>query len=227
MKLLIIEDQKHMAYALEEILKKNKYSVDLAFDGIDGYEYAKKNIYDVIVLDVMLPGIDGFTILKKLREIKINTPIIMLTAKAEVENKVHGLNLGADDYLAKPFETTELLARLNAITRRKGSIKDNYNIKFNDLILDINNLKLKHNEKSFDLTVKECQILELFFNKPNIIISKDTIINKIWSIDKIVIDNNVEVYISFLRKKLKSMNLNIKINTIRGIGYKLVGELDV
>ncbi len=227
MKVLIVEDHKNMATAIGQILKKNKYVVDLAFDGESGLSYALSDSYDVIILDVMLPYLDGYTILRKIREENILTPVLMLTAKIETEDKVKGLDLGADDYLAKPFETEELLARLRAITRRKGTIIKKEALTFNNLLLNMDDLLVTCKDKSFILTVKEATLLELFIKKPNTIISKDTIINKLWSFDKVVIDNNVEVYISFLRKKLEVLDKNIKIKTIRGMGYKLVGDNSV
>ncbi len=222
MKLLIVEDQKYMAEAIAEILKKHKYIVDVSLDGLEGYYLAKDNQYDLIILDIMLPNMNGYQILEKLRLNKIDTKIIMLTAKQEVENIVKGLNLGADDYLVKPFDTKELLARINAITRREDKLKKSNNT-FGDIKLDINNLKLICNNKDLTLTLKEAQLLKLLMDTKNTV-DKELIINKLWSLEKVVIDNNVEVYISFLRKKLKFLKSNIKIKTIRGIGYRLEGE---
>ncbi len=227
MKLLLVEDQKHMAYAIGEILKKNKYIVDLAFDGEEAIEFGLSCIYDAIILDVMIPYKDGYEVLKTLRNNNINTPIIMLTAKSEVLDKVKGLDLGADDYLSKPFETEELLARIRSITRRVGDVPVEKDIFFENIYLDKNNLKIKCDNKEYVLTLKEFQLLELFINKPNIVISKEMIINKLWSYDKVIIDNNVEVYISFLRKKMDNLNTDVKIKTIRGLGYKLTGDKDV
>ncbi len=227
MKLLLVEDQKHMAYAIEGILKKNKYIIDLAFDGVEGLDFGMNNIYDAIILDIMLPYKDGFEVLKTLRENNITTPIIMLTAKSDVEDKVKGLNLGADDYLPKPFDTDELLARIKSITRRGKVIEKSNELNYKEIFLNMDELKIRCREKEYILTLKEAQLLEMFLKKPNIPISKDTIINKIWSYDKIVIDNNVEVYISFLRKKLLSLDSSVKIKTMRGLGYKLVGDDDV
>ncbi len=226
MKVLLVEDHKHMAYAIEQILKKNKYIVDITFDGRSGLEFALENEYDVIILDVMLPFLDGFEVLKELRKEKKEVPVLMLTAKSEVVDKVKGLDWGADDYLPKPFEIDELLARIRSITRRQGTIKD-ANLKYSNIEIDKNDMKLICENKKIDLTLKEYQLLEMFMQKPNIAISKDTIINKIWSYDKVVIDNNIEVYISFLRKKLSSFDTSVKIKTIRGLGYKITGDDNV
>ncbi len=223
MKILLVEDHVHMALAIGEVLKKNKFVVDIANDGGIGLEYALSNKYDVIILDIMMPVHDGYYILSRIRESKIMTPVIMLTAKSEVTDKIKGLDLGADDYLAKPFDTLELLARIRALLRRNESIVSNEFI-FNDVLLNIDELKLSYSSKCYDLTLKETLLLAMFFKNPNKVIAKEIIINKLWSYDKVVIDNNVEVYISFVRKKLNSLNTSVKIVTIRGVGYKLVGE---
>ncbi len=225
-KILLVEDQKHMAYAIEHFFKKNKFIIDIVFDGVQGLEYGISNSYDVIILDVMLPLMDGFTVLRRLREENIMTPVIMLTAKCELEDKVNGLDMGADDYLTKPFESEELLARVKSLSRRSGSIVSNLleykNVKFN-----CDTMVISCENDSYNLTVKESQIIEMFFKKPEVVVAKEVILNKLWSYDKIVIDNNVEVYISFLRKKLDSFKTNVKIKTIRGIGYKLIEVEDV
>lgn len=222
----MVEDEKYMAEAIEHVLKKNNYTVDLAFDGETGLDFALADIYDVIILDIMLPKLDGISILKKIRLENIKTPIIMLTAKGELNDKVIGLDNGADDYLPKPFQTDELLARLRALTRRKDNFNNNDILKYTDLELDPHSLTLYCNNKTFKLTLKESQILELLLTRTEIIISKELIIEKLWGYEDTVEDNTVEVYISFLRKKLLSMNSKVKIETIRGVGYKLntIGE---
>ncbi len=225
MKLLVIEDQKHMLEAICEILKKNKFIIDSSTDGLEGYYLALENTYDLIILDIMLPNMNGYEILKKLRLNNINTKILMLTAKTEVEDIVKGLDLGADDYLVKPFDTKELLARITAITRRSDEIIKNKNT-YLDITLDFDNLELICNNNKIILTLKEAQLLQLLITKNNTV-NKEVIINKLWSYEKVVIDNNVEVYISFLRKKLKYLNSRVEIKTIRGLGYKLVGDKDV
>ncbi len=227
MKLLLVEDQKYMAYAIEEILRKHKYVVDLAFDGEVAVDYISKCEYDVIVLDIMLPKINGFEIMKIIRDKRISTPVIMLTAKSDIEDKVKGLDLGADDYLSKPFETVELLARIRAITRRGTVIEDANILCVNNLTFNLDTLDISDGSNKFTLTAKEAKLLEMFLKKPNVIIAKETIINKLWSFDQVVIDNNVEVYISFLRKKLDALDTSVSIKTVRGIGYKLMGDGNV
>ncbi len=224
MKILLVEDQKHMAYAIEHVLKKNKFILDIAFDGLEALDYIKNSSYDVIILDVMLPKIDGFTVLKRIREKDFETHIIMLTARCDLEDKLNGLNSGADDYIVKPFEMDELIARINSVTRRKGVIGTNV-LEYEGLYLNKDTLELYSGKDIFILTAKEQLLMELFLSKPNIVISKDTIINKIWALDKVVVDNNVEVYISFLRKKLENLNTTVKIKTVRGVGYKLVNDV--
>ncbi len=223
MKVLLVEDQKYMAYAVEHIFKKNKINIDIVFDGLEGLEYGLTNSYDVIVLDVMLPSMDGFNILRRLREEKINTPVIMLTAKIELEDKLTGFDMGADDYLTKPFESEELLARVKTLSRRSSEIVTNV-LKYSNLELNLDNLILSCEDKSYSLTLKETQLLEMFLKKPETIVAKEVMINKLWNIEQIVVDNNVEVYISFLRKKLESLATGVVIKTVRGIGYKIIEE---
>ncbi len=220
MRILLMEDQKHMAYAIEHVLNKNKYTVDVVFDGEEGLNYALTNVYDVLILDVMVPKLNGFELIKKLRDKKIQTPIIFLTAKSEVEDKINGLDLGGDDYITKPFEMEELMARIRCVARRKGNINEMFEFKYKDIKYDKESLILSSNDKSYTLTVKEAKLIEK-------IITKEFIISKLWNFDKVVIDNNIEVYISFLRKKIEILNSKVKIKTIRGIGYMLVGEEDV
>ena len=221
MKLLLVEDEVQLSEALTQILMKNKYSVDAVHDGDDGLNYGLTGLYDVIILDIMLPKLNGLQILKILRKKGISTPIILLTAKDSIEDKVTGLDLGADDYLPKPFSPEELLARLRALTRRKGEII-NYNIlEFGDIKLNLLNYDLECNNNSITLTLKEFEILNYFMQRPKIIVSKDDLITKLWGFDSDIDHNNIEVYISFLRKKLTHINSNVKISTIRRVGYKL------
>lgn len=221
MRVLMIEDEKYMAEAVEHVLEKNNYTVDLAFDGENGLYSALSGIYDVIILDVMLPKLDGISVLKKLRIENIKTPIIMLTARGELNDKIIGLDNGADDYLPKPFQTDELLARLRALTRRNKEINNNDILKYGDIELNPHSLMMFCNNRSFKLTLKESQTLELLLSKNEHIITKALIIEKIWGYDEDVEDNTIEVYISFLRKKLINLNSKVIIETIRGAGYKL------
>ncbi|QJA07756.1 response regulator transcription factor [Romboutsia sp. CE17] len=221
MKLLLVEDEVQLSEALTQILMKNKYSVDAVHDGDDGLNYGLTGLYDVIILDIMLPKLNGLQILKILRKKGISTPIILLTAKDSIEDKVTGLDLGADDYLPKPFSPEELLARLRALTRRKGEIINDNILEFGDIKLNLLNYDLECNNNSITLTLKEFEILNYFMQRPKIIVSKDDLITKLWGFDSDIDHNNIEVYISFLRKKLTHINSNVKISTIRRVGYKL------
>ena len=221
MKLLLVEDEVQLSEALTQILMKNKYSVDAVHDGDDGLNYGLTGLYDVIILDIMLPKLNGLQILKILRKKGISTPIILLTAKDSIEDKVTGLDLGADDYLPKPFSPEELLARLRALTRRKGEIINDNILEFGDIKLNLLNYDLECNNNSITLTLKEFEILNYFMQRPKIIVSKDDLITKLWGFDSDIDHNNIEVYVSFLRKKLTHINSNVKISTIRRVGYKL------
>ncbi len=220
MRVLIVEDEVRLSEAIAEILKSEKYDVDVVHTGNEGLDYGLSDIYDCIILDVMLPGLDGFSILKELRKQKISTPILMLTAKDEISNKVEGLDYGADDYMTKPFDIEELLARIRSITRRQGQVFIN-EIEFEDLKLDLSNFNISTNEKSINLTAKEFEIMKLLMSNINIVVTKDELISKIWGYDSDAEDNNVEVYISFLRKKLKFLKSDVNIVTLRKLGYKL------
>lgn len=220
MRILVVEDEKRLAKALGEILAGEKYMVDVVYDGQDGFDYAMEGIYDAIVLDVMLPHMDGFTVAKNLREQKIETPIIMLTAKDAISDKISGLDYGADDYMTKPFAPEELLARIRAITRRKGEVIMN-KLTLNDLSLDLESSTLSKNEKSVRLNFKEFEIMKLFMSNPNSTYSKEDLITKVWGYESDATDNNVEAYISFLRKKLMHIGSEMKIEAIRKVGYRL------
>lgn len=221
MKLLLVEDEKELSEALVEILTKNKYVVDAIYDGEDGLNYALTDIYDVIVLDIMIPKLNGLSVLKELRKKEITTPIIMLTAKSQIEDRVQGLDLGADDYLTKPFAAEELLARLRSITRRKGNvINDNY-LSYGDVRLDLNTYDLEVKGESIRLTLKEFEIIKYFMERPKVVVSKDDLITKLWGFDAEIEYNNIEVYISFIRKKLQHLNSRVNIVTIRGVGYRM------
>lgn len=221
MKLLVVEDEVQLADALSEILKRNMYSVDTAYNGIDGLDNALTGVYDCIILDIMLPGMNGLEVLSNLRAEKINTPVLLLTARSEVEDKINGLDCGADDYLTKPFVTGELLARVRAMTRRKGEVRDESKMDFNGLQLNKNTCSLSHQGSDVKLSLKEYQIMELLIANPRQILPKERIIEKIWGYESDVEYNNIEVYISFLRKKLSSISAPVQIKTARGIGYSL------
>lgn len=221
MRILLVEDEVRLSQALVEIFQKNKFGVDAVYTGPDGLKYAQSGIYDVVLLDIMLPGMDGIQILKTLREQKNQVPILLLTAKDEVGDKVRGLDCGADDYMTKPFSTDELLARVRALTRRKGDVKED-TVTFGDLVLNKNTCELqKVGGEAIKLSLKELQIIDLLFENPKQIIKKERIIEKIWGGDSDAEYNNVEVYISFIRKKLEAIKVKTTIRTSRGIGYSL------
>lgn len=221
MRILIVEDEVHLAEALTQILRKNNYTVDAVNDGEAGVDNALSNIYDLIILDIMLPKMDGISALKEIRKEGLSTPVILLTAKGEISDKVLGLDSGADDYLPKPFATEELLARIRAIARRKGEVAQDNTLRFGDIQLAPDTLRLSCNDKEVKLILKESELLELLINRKKSTSSKELIIEKLWGFDSEVEHNHVEVYISFLRKKLNHLCSNVKITTVRGVGYIL------
>ena len=222
MRILIVEDEIRLAEVLGEIMKENKYVVDIVNDGEEGYDYAASGIYDVIILDVMLPNMNGFDIVLKLRNNKVKTPIIMLTAKDEIGDKVRGLDCGADDYLTKPFSKEELLARVRALSRRQGEVILN-ELSYEDIKLDKSTNALFCNDRSIHLGLKESEILEILMCNSNRAVGKEELLEKVWGIESDAEDNNVEVYISFLRKKLNFLGSKISIEAIRKVGYNLKG----
>jgi DNA-binding response OmpR family regulator len=226
MNILIVEDEKRLADALSHILTEQKYMVDVVYDGYDGLTYGESGIYDCIILDVMLPSMNGFDVCRELRKRKITTPVLMLTAKDTISDKVTGLDSGADDYMTKPFSPDELLARLRVLTRRKGEIILD-EMKYGDIVLHLDQSKIScvKNSKSIHLNFKECEILKMFMSKPNVIISKQDLITRIWGYDSDAGDNNVEAYISFLRKKLKFVESNTEIVSAKKLGYKLSNKI--
>ncbi|WP_416175606.1 response regulator transcription factor [Clostridium sp.] len=222
MRLLLVEDEEMLADALAYILKKNNYNVDVAYDGISGQEMAETKIYDVIILDRMLPGKDGLDVLKEIRRNGIKVPVLLLTAMDSIENKVEGLDNGADDYLVKPFSKDELLARIRALGRRHVDFIQDKNIQLSSLIFDPLRGEIECNGNKVKLTSKESQLLELLVRNKNQVITKEQILDRVWGIDcDIEMNNNIEVYFSYLRKKLKSIKSNITIETVRGVGYCL------
>lgn len=221
MRILIVEDEQQLSEALGAILEKHNYTVDRVFNGEDGLDYILSNIYDLVILDIMLPLMNGLDVLKKARKEGIECPIILLTAKGEVADKVAGLDCGADDYLPKPFYTEELLARIRALSRRKGEVTNDNELSFGDITLNIGTLELSTSLNSVKLTAKEFGLLELLINRKGSIINKDDIINKLWGFESEAEHNNVEVYISFLRRKLTFLKSKVTIKAIRNIGYLL------
>lgn len=220
MKILLVDDERQLTDALSVILKKKNYSVDCANNGEDGLDLALSGIYDLIILDVMMPKIDGLTLLKTLRQEKIDTPVLMLSAKSEISDKIDGFNLGADDYLTKPFDTSELLARIRALLRRKATFTGDV-LSFGDISLDRDSYKLIHQDKSIALGKKEFQILEMLILNDGKSIDKEKFIEKIWGYDSDAEYNTIEVYVSFLRKKLIAVGAKTEIKSLRGIGYTL------
>lgn len=223
MKVLIVEDEIRLADTLSQIMTENKYMADAVNDGKAGFDYAMSGMYDIIVLDVMLPEMNGFEVVKLLRKNKISTPVILLTAKDEVADKITGLDCGADDYLTKPFVPEELLARIRALTRRQGEVIMN-EISFADLTLNLSTFMLQKDSKSIHLGLKEFEVMRLLITNPLVIVSKEDMISKIWGMESEAEDNNVEVYISFLRKKLLYLGSKVNITTQRKIGYFLEEE---
>ena len=221
MRILIIEDDEVLANAMAEVLENEKFEVNIETEGEKGQDEALTNIYDLMILDVMLPGKNGFDILKTLKKEKIKAPIIIVTAKYEIEDKLNGLENGADDYITKPFHIKELLARLKLSIRRKNDIEDTNLLKFEGLMLDKDSGILSCDEKNIQISGKELNLMEFLLINRNKTIDRETIANKIWGFDSDSDYNNVEVYISFLRKKLKLLKTIVKINTVRGLGYKL------
>ncbi len=220
MKILIADDEKELVNALSAILKRNNYSVDAAYNGKDALDYILYGNYDAIILDVMMPKLDGYSVLEKIRNKGITTPVLMLTAKGEIDAKVKGLDLGADDYLLKPFEIKELLARLRVLIRRNSSSASNVLV-YNNLSLDLSTYCLSANGKSIRLSNKEFQIMELLLAKPGKLVSTETILEKVWNYDADIELNVVWVFISGLRKKIASLDETIVLKSNRGTGYSL------
>lgn len=222
MRLLVVEDEHKIANSIKAGLEQELYAVDVAYDGTEGFDLAATEDYDIIILDLMLPGIDGLTICKKLREKSIHTPVLILTAKGEVENKVEGLNSGADDYLAKPFSFSELLARIKALSRRPKQTL-NSSLKVADLTLNTLTYEVLRSGRAIKLSKTEYALLEYLMRHEERILTKDQIINHVWDYDADVLPNTVEVYLGYLRGKIDKAFPNKKplIHTVRGFGYKI------
>ena len=220
MRILLAEDEKEMSNALAAILKHNNYSVDAVYDGADALDYGLSQNYDVIILDIMMPKRNGIEVLEKLRAKGISTPVLMLTAKSQTEDKILGLDKGADDYLTKPFAMGELLARVRAMTRRKAEFTPNL-ITLGNISLNKETCELSNGTTLQRLSNKEYQMLELLMNNPKRLISTEQFMERIWGYDAEAEINVVWVYVSYLRKKLEAMNANVKIKAVRGVGYTL------
>ena len=220
MKILIAEDEISTAKALKVILEKSKFSVDIVHNGNDAWSYIQAGPYEVIVLDIMMPGMSGLEVLSKLRANNIKTPVLMLTAKGELEDRVAGLEAGADDYLPKPFATAELIARVKALGRRSEIYSDSV-MQAGNLVLDSNKYEMRVGSKSVTLTNKEYQLMELFILHPGFVFSTEHLMEKIWGLDSESYIDVVWTHIGFVRKKIKSLDANVEIKTIRGAGYSL------
>lgn len=221
-RILIIEDEKRLADALGAILREQKYMTDTVFDGNAGYDYAVSGIYDCIVLDVMLPGKNGFEIVSSLRRAGVSTPVLMLTARDTIPDKVRGLDAGADDYMTKPFSPEEFLARVRVLSRRRGEVVMD-EVRVGDLVLSLSSSELSRgaNTRSVHLNFKEAELLKLFLARPGVILSKEELITRVWGYDSDAGDNNVEAYVSFLRKKLTFVGSRCELISVKKLGYKL------
>lgn len=224
MRILLVEDEKRLADALAYIMKKNKYSVDTAYDGITALDLATSGIYDVIVLDRMLPGMDGVELLRTLRKQSVKTPVIFLTAKDTVENRIEGRDAGADDYLVKPFSTDELIARIRALGRRSEAQFIGGELSIGRLAIRPSQLEVICGGETISLTMKEMQLLELLARNQGQVLGKEQILDRVWGFDSEADAGSVELYIHYLRKKIPLTNAGLALKTLRGIGYCLTGE---
>ena len=222
MKILVIEDEKLLAQSIRAVLEQKGFTVETVYDGETGAEYALLGIYDLLILDVMMPGMDGFEVARAVRASRCATPILMLTARSGIEDRIQGLNAGADYYLTKPFDTRELLACVNALLRRQGGQIDE--LAFGNTSLDLSSSQLICGEKSVRLSAREFDVMRLLLQNGSRIVSKETILARVWGYDSNAVENHVEVYVGFLRKKLRSIGSDIRIEAIRRLGYHLEVE---
>ena len=223
MKVLLVEDEIYIARPIEQLLKKNNYSVDMAHDGEHGLDCGLTGVYDIIILDILMPKMDGIEVLKRLQESGITTPVLLLTAKDRISDKVFGLDSGADDYLAKPFENEELLARLRALGRRKDSLVVNGILRYGDITLNPHSLTLSCKDITANLSLKESGLLEMLIQSGPMPVSKERFIEKIWGYDSDAEHSHVEYHISLLRRKLALTKTGVTIQVIRNVGYSLMG----
>ena len=220
MRILIVEDESRLAETLRQLMEDQRYQADTVGDGADGIEYGLTGQYDLIILDVMLPKVNGFDVARRLRAAHISTPILMLTARDDISDKIGGLDCGADDYMTKPFDSGELMARVRALTRRQGEVLGDV-LTVSGLSLDCASRMLRVGHPSVRLGFKEFEVLRLLMVNKRAVVAKDLLITKIWGLDSEAEDNNVEVYISFLRKKLAFLGSDVSISTLRKVGYFL------
>ena len=223
MQILVVEDERPLANAIKKILEQKGFFVDAIYDGAEAVDYALAASYNLIILDVMLPGLDGFEVVRALRRKGVSTPILMLTARAATADKVQGLNTGADDYMTKPFDTDELLARVGALTRRTGEVMVD-RVSFEDLSLDLGSAQLFCGGDSVQLSRKEFEVLRTILCNPTMTIPTETLLVNAWGLDSEATGNNVEVYVSFLRKKLRYLGSRVSIRKLQRIGYRLEVE---
>ena len=224
MKILIVEDEKLLADSLKELLERKGFQVEVAYDGEMGREYALLGIYDLLILDVMMPKLNGFEVATQVRSQRCSTPILMLTARSSLEDRIQGLNAGADYYLTKPFDTRELLACINALLRRQGSQVDA--LTYGNTSLDLSSGMLVCGEQSLRLSSREFDVMRFLLQSGQRNLSKEVILARVWGYDSEAVENHVEVYVGFLRKKLAAIGSNIKIVSIRRMGYHLEVETD-
>ena len=222
MKILIIEDEKLLADSLKAVLERKGFDVEIVNDGESGAEYAQLGVYDLLILDVMMPKMDGYAVARQVRANRCATPILMLTARSGLEDRIEGLNAGADYYLTKPFDTRELLACINALLRRQGNQVDE--LVFGNTALDLASGMLVCEERSIRLSAKEFDVMRFLLHSKGQNLSKESILAKVWGYDSDAVENHVEVYVGFLRKKLQSIGSNIKIVSIRRLGYHLEAD---
>lgn len=219
MKILVIEDEKLLADSIGELLRKKGFTVEVVYDGETGEQYAELGIYDLLILDVMMPGMDGFQVARKVRSLRLGTPILMLTARSELEDRIAGLNSGADYYLTKPFDIRELLACINALLRRQGPQVDQLSL--GNTSLDLASATLSCGANQVRLSAKEFDIMRFLFQSGERNLSKEVILSRVWGYDSDAVENHVEVYIGFPRKKLASIGSDVRIQTVRRLGYHL------
>ena len=222
MKILVIEDEQLLAQSIKAVLEQKGFEVETVYDGETGAEYARLGIYDLLILDVMMPGLDGFQVAKALRAERCATPILMLTARSGIEDRITGLNAGADYYLTKPFDTRELLACVNALLRRQGGQVDE--LRFGNTVLDLSSSQLLCGEKNQRLSAREFDVMRLLMQSRERILSKEILLARVWGYESNAVENHVEVYVGFLRKKLRAIGSDIRITAVRRLGYHLEVE---
>lgn len=219
MKILVVEDEVLLADSIKSLLERKGFEVECVYDGESGKEYAETGVYDLLILDVMMPGMDGYQVARRVRADRCGTPILMLTARSGLEDRIEGLNAGADYYLTKPFDSRELLACINALLRRQGAEVNE--LRLGNTSLDLGSCMLLCGEKSVRLSAKEFDVMRFFLQSKSSVLSKEMILARVWGFESNAVENHVEVYVGFLRKKLKKIGSNVRIEAIRRLGYHL------